>query len=73
MVANMPSSLYVQNEFGKVDDVGGLFKIIPLETNLQVSFSWVITEDEFFETEKIVSLPLGPNEWAWQVMYLYLN
>jgi hypothetical protein len=72
-VMNSLANLYVQSEFGKMDDQGGLFTLIPLETQLQVTYTWNISKDELLEGEKLVSLPFGPREWSWQIMYTFLT
>jgi hypothetical protein len=68
-VVNTPSNPYVQNEFGKLDNDGGLFTLIPLETQLQVTYTWNVPRKDLLESDKLVSLPFGPKDWSWQIMY----
>ncbi|KAJ3319919.1 hypothetical protein HDV06_005818 [Boothiomyces sp. JEL0866] len=66
-VVNGFDGAYVQDEFGKIDNPGGLFKIIPLETQLSANYVWEIPKESLKE-EKLVSLPFGPREWSWQII-----
>jgi hypothetical protein len=67
-VVNTTSNPYVQNEFGNLEDDGGLFTLIPLETQLQVTYTWNVSRKNLLESEKLVSLPFGPKDWSWQMM-----
>ncbi|KAJ3311087.1 hypothetical protein HDV04_004401 [Boothiomyces sp. JEL0838] len=66
-VVNGLDGSFVQDEFGKIDTPGGLFKIIPLETQLSTTYEWNIPMESLKE-EKLVSLPFGPREWSWQII-----
>jgi hypothetical protein len=64
---NTDHSMHIQNEFGRANQPGGKFSIIPLETQIQVNYLWDL-DLERLQEEKIVSLPFGPKNWAWQIM-----
>lgn len=58
-----------QNEFGEPYLPGGQVTVIPLETVVQATYTWEIPTALLFENEKFVSLPFGPKDWSWQMMY----
>jgi hypothetical protein len=64
---NTDHSMHIQNEFGRANQPGGKFSIIPLETQIKVNYLWDLDTEKLGE-EKIVSLPFGPKNWAWQIM-----
>jgi hypothetical protein len=66
-VINSLSNVFQQHEFGNINDQG-LCTLIPLETQLHITYTWHIPRAELLEGEKMVSLPFGPREWSWQIM-----
>ncbi|KAJ3274076.1 hypothetical protein HDV01_003569 [Terramyces sp. JEL0728] len=71
-VVNGLDGSYVQDEFGKIDNPGGLFKIIPLETQLNANYFWDIPIDSLQE-EKLVLYPKGTGETQGLSMSAFLR
>lgn len=42
---------------------------IPTATQIQVSYIWKLSKIELLSSEKLVSVPFGPDEWSWQLVY----
>ena len=42
---------------------------IPTATQIQVSYTWKLSKIELLSSEKLVSVPFGPDEWSWQLVY----
>ena len=67
LAVNQDHSHHIQNEFGRANQPGGKFSIIPLETMIQVNYCWDIDLGTL-QDEKLVSLPFGPKNWMWQLI-----
>lgn len=61
--------LSVTGEFGSPTAKGGLLKILPIVSDMVASYTWKIPNLATCKDEKVVSLPFGPRDWAWQAMY----
>jgi hypothetical protein len=61
-------TLFMTGEFGEINQPGGLLKIIPIESQLQVSYTWTLKHLDHNSDEKVVSMPFGPRDWQWQLM-----
>lgn len=48
----------------------GVFTEIPTATQIQVSYTWKLSKSELLSSEKLVSVPFGPDEWSWQIVYV---
>lgn len=62
-------AIHMTGEYGDVNAEGGYMKFVPIETALAAEFTWKISDLKDSFDEKIVSLPFGPRDWKWQLMY----
>ncbi|KAI8904864.1 hypothetical protein EDD86DRAFT_258697 [Gorgonomyces haynaldii] len=57
---------FMSGEFGAIDAPGGLLQMIPSKSELSATYTWTLNLQK--QEQKIVSLPFGPRDWAWQAI-----
>ncbi|KAK6097258.1 hypothetical protein MT418_002882 [Batrachochytrium dendrobatidis] len=60
--------LVAVGQYGSPREPGGMFRLTPVESQLQTSYCWRIPNLHQTTAEKLVSPPFGPRDWSWQIV-----
>ncbi|KAI8928969.1 hypothetical protein BC831DRAFT_45025 [Entophlyctis helioformis] len=68
LAAESEDMLFVAGDYGSATEPGGMFSLMPVESQLFASYVWHIPDLATSTDEKLVSLPFGPRDWSWQIV-----